>query len=38
MADCLASERGARESAGRFLEAHPASVYATRVRALCQID
>ena len=38
MADCLAGERSARESAGRFLEAHPASVYASRLRALCQLD
>lgn len=38
MADCLAGERSARESAGRFLEAHPASVYASRLRALCRLD
>jgi hypothetical protein len=38
MADCLAGERSARESAGHFLETHPASVYASRLRALCQLD
>ena len=38
MADCLAGERSARESAGRFLEAQPTSVYASRLRALCRLD
>jgi hypothetical protein len=38
MADCLAGDRGTPQAASRFLAAHPASVYASRLRALCQLD
>lgn len=37
MADCVAAAPGADLAAEHFLQAHPSSVYASRLRALCWI-